>query len=182
MAKAGNSSSEEPPLNQRQAEHNFNEAARHCYEIIQKGRAKAVDQPRWAYEAGRWSEFVRPALDKAFAKCERAGMHTGDLRTRIKRLDTEYKLVCELRDATPSLTPDTAPRKRTPWRAIVFQPYLAKLFPPDGNVPATVTTPQAYKNVTAAMRADGKKDADIPADETFARFINRAKTRPAKKT
>jgi hypothetical protein len=112
MAKAGNSSSEETPLSQRQAEHNFNEAARHCYEIIFNGRSvKTVDQPRWAYETGRWSEFVRPGLDKAFVQCERAGMHAGDLRERIETLDAEYRLVCKLRNdissksATPAVDP-----------------------------------------------------------------------------
>lgn len=56
---------------------------------------------RWALEAKRWSEVLRPRLWKAFAKCEGAGMHAdklGVLRTRIKKLETKWKLVCEYRN------------------------------------------------------------------------------------
>ena len=88
------------------AEFSFQEAERHCYEAILKGRAvKTVDQVQWGYETKRWSEVLRPELDAAFAKCERAGIHAdklGELRTRIKKVDTEWRLVCEYRNSIPA--------------------------------------------------------------------------------
>jgi hypothetical protein len=141
----------------------FNEAARHCYEIIQKGRGKAVDQPGWAYETERWSGLRdRHSMRRSPNASEREGTPANSACESRR-----YRLVCKKRDATktasvpPSLTPDTAPPKRK-WRAIVFKPYLAKLYPPNGNVPDSVTTPQAYKDVTAAMKAGGKKTLIFP--------------------
>jgi hypothetical protein len=130
MVEADISSSEEPPFSKRQAGFNFEVAYSHCYEIIFKGRSvKTVDQACWAYEKTRWSEFVRPALDKAFAKCERAGMPAGDLRERIERLDAEYKAVCEFRDGIPakSVTPTVdpiktgAPGRPTPMHIVIAE-------------------------------------------------------------
>jgi hypothetical protein len=129
MAEADNSSSEAPPLSQRQAEHNFNEAARHCYAIIQKGESPAVDEIRWAYQIRCWSEIARPELDAAFAQCERAGIQADTLRTRIEKLDTRYRLVCEFRDGIPakSATPAVDPFKTgAPGRPTVAHLVIAE--------------------------------------------------------
>jgi hypothetical protein len=86
-----------------------------------------VDQIQWAYAARRWSEAVRPELDEAFAKCERAGMDTGELRMRIEKLDAKYRLVCELRNeiSSKSATPTVdlfktgAPGRPTPMHIVI---------------------------------------------------------------
>jgi hypothetical protein len=102
----------------RALSHSFEVAASRCYEIIKQGESvKAVDQPGWwAYRKRCWSEVERPELDEAFAKCERAGVDTGELRMRIEKLDIKYKRVCELRNnrndiSLKSATPTVDPTK-----------------------------------------------------------------------
>jgi hypothetical protein len=130
MAKAENSSNEEPPPEEARrrisqappppaqglAEFTrFQKAERSCNAAILKGKnPQAVDQMRWALEVKLWSEVLRPELGETFTKCERAGMHADELeelRARIKKLDTEWGLVCEYRNnisskgATPTVDP-----------------------------------------------------------------------------
>jgi hypothetical protein len=57
---------------------------------------------------------------------------------------------------------------------MVFQPYLEKLYPPNGELPRSEETAQAYNKVAAAMKADKKAERDIPSNDTFARFVGRA--------
>jgi hypothetical protein len=81
-------------------------AERHCYEAISKVRnVKGVDERFAAYVTNRWSEVLRPELDRVFAKCGDVGMPAdmlAELKARIKKLDVEWKLVCQLRQSVSS--------------------------------------------------------------------------------
>jgi hypothetical protein len=203
MAKADNSSSEEPPPEKepspsrrrisqapltplprghappanteparpaaatvRALSHSFEVAARHCREIIKKGESvKAVDQPGWwTYQTERWSEIARPALNEAFAKCERAGMDTGELRMQIEKLDTEYKLVCKLRNnrndiASKSAMPTVDPFKTgAPGRSTVAHLVIAeaKRRIESGEVPRTDSL-EKFSQVLADWNEEERK-------------------------
>jgi hypothetical protein len=87
----------------KQAEFNFQEAVRHCNDVISKGRnAGAVDQTRWTYETKRFSEIWWPQLEEAFAECERAGMHVDKIRNARTRIKKDYELVCDYRKSLAS--------------------------------------------------------------------------------
>jgi hypothetical protein len=89
-----------------EAEFGLQEAERHCYEAISKVRnVKRVDEKLAAYVTNRWSEVLRPELDRAFAKCRDVGTPAemlADFEARIKKLDVEWKLVCQLRQNVSS--------------------------------------------------------------------------------
>jgi hypothetical protein len=103
----------------RALSHSFKVAAHHCDEIIWKGKSvKMVDQIQWTYETERWSEIARPALNEELAKCERAGMDTGEFRMQIKKRDTEYRLVCKLRNSRNDMASKSASLPSIPSRPV----------------------------------------------------------------
>jgi hypothetical protein len=86
-------------------EFGFCEAERHCNEAIGKGRNKRVDHRQWAYWTKRWSGVLRPELEHALTNGRNIGMNVrelAELDRRIKKLDCEWSLVCQLRQSTSS--------------------------------------------------------------------------------
>jgi hypothetical protein len=65
---------------------------------------------------------------------------------------------------------------------------LGKRYPPDGKLPDTVTTSQAYGDVTNDMEAHNKaakanktSQVGIPSYDTFAVYVGRAQPRQRKR-
>jgi hypothetical protein len=106
-----NAESDRPPTETLQeVEFGFREAARHCSDAIGKVRSvNSVDDKLSAYVANRWSEVLRPELERALARCRVAEIPADKLAEfgmRVERLHCEWRLVCQYRDSIslPSVT------------------------------------------------------------------------------
>jgi biotin operon repressor len=55
-----------------------------------------------AYEIKRWLKIFRPQIEKAIAKCKKAGIPTSELDARFERLATEWELAEEATSAPPA--------------------------------------------------------------------------------
>jgi hypothetical protein len=81
-----------------QAESEFREVERYCWDVVFDGREKHVNKQQWTRVIEpRWSR-LRPQLDQARNKSGDVGTPAdklAELDRRIERLDYEWQFVCE---------------------------------------------------------------------------------------
>ncbi len=162
-----------------EAEFGIQEADRHCYEAIRKGRnVKGVDQKRWAFEAKRWSEVLRPELKHAFTKCRDVGMppdKLADLDRRITKLDCEWSLVSQYRDGVSSTDVAAAITRHSGMRSPKFtaaRQALQAIYPNGVSAPADLLNDRLCTKVIEWLKAN-KPDVLPISNDTVLRAADR---------